>query len=121
MPRRKTSLQNFLKSYDGYAKPVSLMYKRQGQFTTSIGGVCSIFKFIALSYWLTLNFIEVLVPPSVFAISAERKLTELENKADYKPLQIPQDKLFSAYNIVASDDANIPNHEIQNYVIGLWF
>ena len=94
MPRRKTSVQNFLKSYDGYAKPVSLMYKRQGQFTTSIGGVCSIFRFFALTYWLTLNIMDALVPPGEFDVREEKMLTELQRQNSlqeiyYEPLKIP--------------------------------
>ena len=116
---RGTSVANFLKGYDRYANPVSLLYKRKGQYQTAVGGVATIVSFAMLSYWLVLNLIQA-VHPGTFEIKKVQDLTFLEaNEIYYKELNIPQEKLFTAYNLVSSDDS-IPADEVQNYVIGLW-
>ena len=51
----KGGAQEFFKSYDRYAKNVSLSYKGKGSFPTAWGGLCSIISFIILAYWMVVN------------------------------------------------------------------
>jgi hypothetical protein len=55
---------------------VSLTYKRSGVFETSIGGVCSIFSFIILAYWLIVNIAFAIYDHGSFATASGTKLTQ---------------------------------------------
>jgi len=39
---------------------------------------------------------------------------------DYDPLTIPTDKMLVAYRI-SQQDIDIPEEELENYIVGLWF
>ena len=78
MGRKTSSVQNFLYSFDRYAKPVSLAYKKQGNFTTSIGGCCSIITFTWLFYWVIINLIDVLTPPGKYKTTVNVDLIQVD-------------------------------------------
>lgn len=65
----RTSVQNFLKGMDRYAKGVSLSYKKKGSYETSIGGCCSIFSFTWLFYWVVVNLFDTFAPPGKYSES----------------------------------------------------
>ena len=99
----KTSIQNFLKKYDRYAKNVTLSYKKSGSFETSIGGVCSIITFVILSYFLLYNLIETFLPPGDFSTSTSVKLSQ-DADGVYTELNIDMQQLFIAYDLRITDN-----------------
>ena len=72
----KSRIGNFLKGYDRYAKPVLLSYKRNGSYTTSVGGFCSIFSFLVLAYWLSVNLQDAFAYPGKFSDSSQTKAVQ---------------------------------------------
>ena len=66
----------FLKGYDRYAKAVSLTYLKSGSYRTGAGGLCSIFSFILLSYWLVVNIFFALYDGGTVSSSKEVSLTQ---------------------------------------------
>ena len=96
-----------------------LLYKRKGVFETSIGGICTIISFTMLFYWLVINIIDTFKSPGKFTTTSKVDLIKEEN-GYFTPLQIPQEKMFTAYRI-RQVGSSIPDDEIQNYVVGLWF
>ena len=94
-----------------------MVYKRSGSFETSIGGVCSIFSFTVLLYWLALNLWETFAPPGKFKDTVQKLAIETTN-GEYDALSVPISSLFTAYYI---ETRNEDITDIDNYVIGLWF
>lgn len=92
----RTSVQKFLKSYDRYAKNVSLSYKRKGSFETSIGGCCTIFSFIWLFYWVCVNLVDTFTPPGKYSESTSIKLLQ-QSDGQYAATTVPMERLFTAY------------------------
>jgi hypothetical protein len=72
----KTSLTNFLKKYDGYAKNVTLSYKKQGSYDTAIGGFCSIFTFVLLLYLVAVDIWDSFAPPGKYTSSRSVSLLQ---------------------------------------------
>ena len=114
----KSNFQKFLKSYDRYAKNVSLSYKRSGSFETSIGGICSIFTFTILTYWLATNLWDNFAPPGKFSTKSSVALVEKENGI-YDEEVVPIEDLYISYIIDSEEVADTEN--IEDYVLGLWF
>ena len=94
----KTSCSKFLKQFDRYDKPVSLKYKKMGNFETSIGGACSIMAFTMLTYWLAVNFWDTFSPPGVFTITNSVKLVE-SNEGAYPEMYVPFERMFTTYSL----------------------
>ena len=97
----KNAFQTFFKKYDGYAKNVSLSYKRSSSFETSIGGICSILSFTILTYWLAINIWDTFTPPGKYSTSESLKLLQTDDSV-YPETKIPIDRLFSTYTITSS-------------------
>ena len=116
----KTSVQNFFKSYDRYSKNVSLSYQRKGSFETSIGGFCSIFTFIWMSYWLILNLLETFIPPGSFTTKQNTQQQVINDDGTFALVEIPQEQLFVAYKIM-SLSGDVKEEDISSYVHGMWF
>ena len=70
----KNAIQTFFKRYDGYAKNVSLSYKKSGSFETSIGGICSIIAFVLLSYMVIISLLELFMDKGKYSTSESIKL-----------------------------------------------
>jgi hypothetical protein len=109
-----------LKRYDRYAKSVSLSYKRSGSFETSVGGICSIFTFTLLTYWLAVNIWDTFAPPGKFSTSRST-LQISANNGTYPEMEIPIEKLFTSYQIYTSDETIKAAGNTEDYLIGLWF
>ena len=111
--------KEFFKRFDRYAKNVSLSYKRSGSYETSIGGICSIFTFTILTYWVCVNVWDTFYPPGKFSTSQSTSLVQ-NNDGTYEEVSIPMERLFSAYTLEMT--GGVPNGEkIEDYMIGLWF
>lgn len=117
----RSSVELFFKNNDRYAKNVTLLYKRKGVFETPIGGICTIISFTLLSYWLLVNIIDTFKAPGKFTTTSKSDMLEMVNGEYYTPLEIPQEKMFTAYRIRQIGDDVIPDDEVKNYVVGLWF
>ena len=109
----------FFKGFDRYAKNVTLSYKRSGSFETSIGGICSIFAFTILTYWVCVNVWDTFYPPGKFSTSQSTSLVQ-NNDGTYDEMSIPMERLFSTYTIEVT--GGLPDGDvIEEYMIGLWF
>ena len=95
----KSSVQDFLKGYDRYAKGVSLAYKRKGSYETSIGGICSIFSFVVLIYFFAGFLYDTVAPPGSFSTSEKTELTKINDDGLYETMDVTQQQLFTAYKI----------------------
>ena len=115
----KSRFGNFLKGYDRYAKPVLLSYKRNGNFTTSVGGFCSIFSFIVLAYWLIINIQDTFAAPGKFSDKSQKLAFETKDGV-YDPIEVPISRVFSAYQLYTYNE-DITSENIDDYVQGLWF
>ena len=98
----KNAIQTFFKRYDGYAKNVSLSYKKSSSFETSIGGMCSILSFTILSYWLCVNVWDTFSPPGKYSTSESTKLLQAEDSV-YPESSIPMKNLFTTYTISSNN------------------
>ena len=107
----KSSVQTFLKSYDRYAKNVSLSYKRSGSFETSIGGICSIFSFTVLTYWLAVNIMANFAPPGKFSTSTSTKVVPITDDT-YPVTGIPLPKLLVSYDL-QSNSPDVPTDTVE--------
>jgi len=117
----KSSFTSFLKNQDGFAKNVSLTYKRQGSFGTSIGGICSIFTFTLLTYWMAINIWDTFAPPGKFNTKRQTVLAKISQDGLYDPLDVPMSSLFVTYKITTSNAEISAAGNINDYVVGLWF
>ena len=61
----------FFKGYDRYAKQVSLTYLKSGTYRTACGGICSIFSFTILFYWLVVNVFYACYDYGTYAVSSQ--------------------------------------------------
>ena len=66
----------FFKSYDRYAKQVSLTYLKSGTYRTATGGACSIFSFTILIYWLAVNVFYAIYDYGSFSVSTQTVLIQ---------------------------------------------
>ena len=114
----KSSVRSFLKRYDRYAKGVNLSYKRSTNYETSIGGMCSIISFTLLTYWVAVNTWDTFKPPGKFDSSSSIKLQDVDSDNDFPTLSIPLKQLIVSYNFKSLE---IPDIEVNNYMVGLWF
>ena len=58
---KTTSITNFVKQFDRYSNNISLTYNSKKSMETTIGGVCSIFTFIFLTYVFVMNVVRTFV------------------------------------------------------------
>ena len=65
----KSSIANFFRKHDRYGRNVTLFYKKDQSFKTPIGGCCTIFCFVILTYWLIVNVLAIFLPPGSYTTS----------------------------------------------------
>ena len=87
-----------LKKYDRYDKVVTLSYKKQGSYATSIGGICTIISFCLLTYWVAVNIWFTFAPPGQFSTTESQSLIQaIDGK--FPELYIPLESLFTTYSL----------------------
>ena len=82
-----------LRSFDIFAKQVSLTYKKEEHFSTALGGICSILVGILIGSFLLSELIVLIFSPDY-----EYSITSTHNKfaLSNKPLVITPDNLIMA-------------------------
>ena len=108
----------FFKRYDGYAKNVTLTYKKSGTYDTSCGGLASIVTFIMLFYWLLINCFYAIYDNGSFVY---QKNTRLVQNADgsYPEYILEQYDLFIAFNYTSL--SGLSKEEMDKYISFVYF
>ena len=79
---------------------MTLTYKQQNKFSTSCGGIAAIITFCIFTAWLTMEFIQVYVPPATFSTSTQDQETMLGD-GSFPIYSIKQRELFTSYSLTS--------------------
>jgi hypothetical protein len=72
----KDSVGDFLKDFDRFGQPVSLTYKNNPSYNTPIGGVFTMISFCFFMAWLSMETIDVYMPPGKHNVSTADVVTQ---------------------------------------------
>ena len=109
----------FLKGYDRYAKAVTLTYNRSGSYRTAAGGLCTMFAFTLLFYWLCVNIYFAMANYGSFSKSVSYGLT-IQSDDTYPLYEINNREFIVSYDIYDITGGTISNLFINKYVEGFW-
>ena len=109
----------FFKHFDRYDKPIGLTYKGAGTFESSAGGICSIITFFIFATWLSLEFVDVYMPPGKFTSSSGETLTQAED-GSYPIYNTTLEQLNIAYRAVSLNGTSLPQEEVKKYITPMW-
>jgi hypothetical protein len=109
----------FFKHFDRYDKPIGLTYKGAGTFESSAGGICSIITFFIFATWLSLEFVDVYMPPGKFTSSMGTTLTQAED-GSYPIYNTSLEQLSIVYRAVSLNGTALPQEEVKKYITPMW-
>ena len=112
----KATVSKFLKSYDRYAKPVTLTFQKQGGYRTEAGGVLSIISFILLFYYLVVNVWYAFADYGTYTSSSQTKL--MSSGDEYPLIEMQPEQFNVAYQTFSVDVHLIA--DLSQYVQGVW-
>ena len=109
----------FFKRFDRYSKPIGLTYKQKGTFETSAGGICSIITFFIFATWLSLEVVDVYLPPGKFTATSGMSLTQAED-GSFPAYNITQDQLNIIYKATTKTGSALSMEDVDKYITGMW-
>lgn len=65
----------FLREFDRFGQPVGLTYKNNPSYNTPIGGVFTMVTFFIFMSWLSMEVIDVYMPPGKHSVSTADTIT----------------------------------------------
>ena len=108
---------DFWKQFDRYANPVTLTYLKKGKYETAAGGICSIFSFTLLAYWLVVNVFYALANYGSYTVSTKTGL--VRGSDGFPEFKLTDQELSVAYNMVYIGSDQMES-SIDSYVKGVW-